>query len=222
MWEGNPVKYTAPDRQKTVVAPYEHTMLLIGDEPGKVYVVDAYTGWTQSYPLRTFMRSWKALGHMAITGGAPSPDATPAATLAPTIEISPSVYLPFILRQVASVQVEQEDPGTRKTYMVRRGDYLADVARRFGVNWRKLAKYNGIEYPYVIYTGQVLKIPQTGNPFAGDRALKSHPDYYTIQSGDTVNTIACAYGDVSPDMIALQNNLSSYTGLPDGEVLIIP
>jgi hypothetical protein len=67
-----------------------------------------------------------------------------------------------------------------------------------------------------------LKIPQTGNPFVGERALKPHPDYYKILSGDTVNTIACSYGDVSPDMIALQNGLTSYTGLPDGEVLVIP
>ena len=73
MWEGNPVTYTAPDRHKTIVAPYEHTMILIGYEPGKVHVVDAYTGWTQSYPLRTFMRSWKTLGRMAVTGSSRSP-----------------------------------------------------------------------------------------------------------------------------------------------------
>ena len=159
MWEGNPVKYTSPDRHKTVVAPYEHTMILIGYEPGKVHVVDAYTGWTQSYPLRSFMRSWKTLGRMAITGGAPLPEATTDATQEPAIPIAPSVYLPFVLRQVASEQVEQEIPQAKKTYTVRRGDYLVEVARRYGVNWRDLAEQNGIEYPYVIYTGQVLKIP---------------------------------------------------------------
>ena len=159
MWEGNPVEYTAPDRHKTVVAPHEHTMILIGYEPGKVYVVDAYTGWTQSYPLRTFMRSWKTLGRMAITGGAPLPEATPEAVQETPAVISPSVYLPFVLRQVATKPVEQDVPRAKKTYIVRRGDYLADVARRFGVNWRDLARYNGIEYPYVIYSGQVLQIP---------------------------------------------------------------
>ncbi len=54
MWEGNPMGYTSPDGHKTVVAPYEHTMIVIGYEPGKVHVVDAYTGRTRSYPLRRF------------------------------------------------------------------------------------------------------------------------------------------------------------------------
>jgi uncharacterized protein YvpB len=159
MWEGNPVEYTAPDRHKTVVAPYEHTMILIGYESGKVYMVDAYTGWTQSYPLRSFMRSWKTLGRMAITGGSRLPEATPEAAQETPIAISPSVYLPFVLRQVASQLVEGESPQAKKTYKVRRGDYLAGVARRFGVSWLDLAEHNGIEYPYVIYAGQVLKIP---------------------------------------------------------------
>jgi LysM repeat protein len=51
--------------------------------------------------------------------------------------------------------------------------------------------------------------------------LHEHPGFYKIQTGDTLNSIACYYGDVSPDMIALQNHLTS-TVLPVGEVLIIP
>jgi uncharacterized protein YvpB len=163
MWEGNPVAYTAPDRHKTIVAPYEHTMILIGYEPGKVYVVDAYTGWTQSYPLRNFMRSWRTLGRMAVTGSAAAPVPATEAVQETEVPISPSVYLPFVLRQVASEvdseQADEKHAQTRKTYTVRRGDYLAGVARRFGVNWRVLAQLNGINDPYVIYAGQVLKIP---------------------------------------------------------------
>lgn len=159
MWEGNPVGYTSPDGHKTVVAPYEHTMIVIGYQPGKVHVVDAYSGWTRSYPLRSFMRSWKTLGRMAITGGVPSPAATPVATQEPAVPLSPSVYLPLVFRQEPSQQAEQVGERKRTTYIVRRGDYLAEVARRLGVNWRELADTNGIETPYIIYTGQVLKIP---------------------------------------------------------------
>jgi uncharacterized protein YvpB len=98
MWEEKAIKYKSPDGHKTLVAPYEHTMILVGYEPGKVYVVDAYTGWTQSYPLRTFMRSWKTLGNMAITGGAPLPEATPETGQTTQAAISPSVYLPFVFK----------------------------------------------------------------------------------------------------------------------------
>jgi LysM repeat protein len=66
-----------------------------------------------------------------------------------------------------------------------------------------------------------LKIPQTGNPFDGERTLHEHPTTYKIQDGDTLYTISCYFGDMSPDLIALQNNLSTYD-LPVGEVLIIP
>jgi LysM repeat protein len=159
MWDGNPVTYTSPDRHKTVVARYEHTMILIGYEPGKVHMVDAYTGWTQSYPLRSFMRSWNTLGRMAITGSAPMPEATAEANQETPVPSSQSVYLPFVLRQVFSEQAKHEIPAAKKTYTVRRGDYLAAVARRYGVNWRDLAEHNGIEFPYVIYAGQILKIP---------------------------------------------------------------
>ena len=44
------------------------------------------------------------------------------------------------------------------TYSVQRGEYLAEIARRFEVDWRGLAEINGIGYPYVIYAGQVLRI----------------------------------------------------------------
>lgn len=159
MWEGNAVQYTAPDKHKTIVAPYEHTMIVIGYEPGKVHVVDAYTGWRQSYPQRSFMRSWKTLGRMAITGGAPLPANTPVATQVPSAPIASSMYLPVVLRQNSFSAVEQEVAQPKKTYTVRRGDYLAMVARRLGVNWRELARLNGIEDPYIIYAGQVLKIP---------------------------------------------------------------
>ena len=68
---GAPRYYNPGVGPYTVTAPYEHTMILVGYEPGKVHVVDAYTGRNQTYSLRTFMNSWKVLGKMAIFGGSP-------------------------------------------------------------------------------------------------------------------------------------------------------
>jgi len=45
------------------------------------------------------------------------------------------------------------------TYTVQNGDYLYTLARKFGTNWQTLASLNGITYPYLIYSGQVLKLP---------------------------------------------------------------
>ena len=46
-----------------------------------------------------------------------------------------------------------------KKYTVQKGDYLYELARRLGINWQTLASLNGISYPYIIYPGQVLKLP---------------------------------------------------------------
>lgn len=51
------------------------------------------------------------------------------------------------------------DSGRPATYIVQRGDYLAELARRFGLHWMDIANLNGLVYPYVIYSGQELKLP---------------------------------------------------------------
>jgi LysM repeat protein len=62
---------------------------------------------------------------------------------------------------------EGGDPGTTPsptpteggTYIVRPGDTLFAVARRFGTTVQTLASLNGIINPNLIYVGQVLKLP---------------------------------------------------------------
>ncbi|MES1944195.1 peptidase M23B [Salinisphaera sp. PC39] len=44
------------------------------------------------------------------------------------------------------------------TYTVRRGDTLYSIAWRYGVDWRRLARWNGIGPPYDIYPGDVLHL----------------------------------------------------------------
>ena len=166
MWKGTSIQYTPADGKKTTVAPYEHTMILVGYSPKSVRVVDAYTGQTQTYPLRTFLNSWKVLDHMAIIAEdqAEEPTASNSGTVEDVIEAvpdTPKLYLPIVLsvdtrqRQV-DANVESDGP---RTYIVRRGDYLLLLAQRFDVNWRSLAKVNGVEFPYVIHPGQLLKVP---------------------------------------------------------------
>jgi LysM repeat protein len=135
----------------------------------------------------------------------------PEATAAPASPVPTETTIVYV----------QATPGTPTSYTLQQGEFPYCIARRFNVDINELLSINGLSSSSYTYAGQVLKIPQTGNPFLGERALKPHPDYYTIKSGDTLNTIACSYGDVSPDMIALQNNLSEGNYSP-GDVIIIP
>jgi LysM repeat protein len=119
------------------------------------------------------------------------------------------------------VYVTATPGGPPASYTLEEGEFPFCIARRFNVSLTELLTLNGLTLDSYFYAGQDLQIPQSGDPFEGDRSLHAHPDYHKIQAGDTLNTIACYYGDVSPDMIALQNHLTS-TDLPVGEVLIIP
>jgi len=121
----------------------------------------------------------------------------------------------------AVMYVQATPGGAPASYTLAEGEFPFCIARRFDVNQNELLELNGLAAESFVYAGQVLEIPQTGNPFDGTRTLHEHPTTYKIESGDTLNTIACYFGDLSPDMIALQNNLST-SELPPGEVLIIP
>lgn len=44
-------------------------------------------------------------------------------------------------------------------YMVKKGDTLSAIARKYGTTVSKLAKANAIQNPDVIHTGQLLIIP---------------------------------------------------------------
>jgi LysM repeat protein len=48
---------------------------------------------------------------------------------------------------------------TPQVYVVEPGDTLAKVGKKLGIDWREIAAKNGLGYPYIIYTGQVLTLP---------------------------------------------------------------
>ena len=131
MWGGTPSEYEAPDGSTTMVAAFEHTMILTGYSPDVVQVVDAYTGNYQSYGLRTFLKSWAVLGNMAV----------------------------FAFREISSDDNSGRPETHNGSYTVQSGDYLVELAENFGTTWQELAKLNSIGYPYTIFPGQVLQIP---------------------------------------------------------------
>jgi LysM repeat protein len=82
------------------------------------------------------------------------PTGDPAAS--PAAEII--IEAPIQSEPVDNIPVEPVAPaGT--SYTVQPGETLAQIARRFGVNWTVIAEVNGLTNPNQIYTGQVLTIP---------------------------------------------------------------
>jgi lipoprotein NlpD len=56
----------------------------------------------------------------------------------------------------AGVSVGSGVKNTFAPYQVKPGDTMFAIAWRFGWDYKKLAKTNGISYPYTIYVGQVI------------------------------------------------------------------
>jgi len=108
------------------------------------------------------------------------------------------------------------------TYILQSGEFPYCIARRFNVDPDALLSASGLTSPDLYSVGDRLTIPQSG-AFPGSRALATHPTNYTVGSGDeTVNSIACKFGDVYPDAIASANGISASAKLTAGQVLKIP
>jgi LysM repeat protein/uncharacterized protein YvpB len=57
-----------------------------------------------------------------------------------------------------TVPEETSDETEQQTYRVQRGDTLYTIAQKFGISWQSLAQLNQINFPYVIYAGQELRL----------------------------------------------------------------
>jgi LysM repeat protein len=123
---------------------------------------------------------------------------------------------------VPQTQLEPTEGPLPTSYTLQKGEFPFCIARRFNVNQTELLALNGLGLNSQVMAGTTLKIPQTGNPFVTERSLKEHPAQYTVVAGDTIYSIACKFGDVGPDMIALANNLESPYTLSSGQTIQIP
>jgi len=114
--------------------------------------------------------------------------------------------------------------GSRPTsYTLQEGEFVYCIARRFNVDPAETLALNGLTDSQTIYAGLVIKIPQTGHPFPGDRMLRNHPTTYTVSnSSETVYSVACTFGDVDPAAIAQVNNISVNAALSVNQTLNIP
>jgi LysM repeat protein len=108
-------------------------------------------------------------------------------------------------------------PGTTCTYVVRPGDTLYSIARRYGTTVADLQAANHISDPNLIYVGQTLIIPNCNSGPVPPPPGKCFT--YTVKLGDTLSGIALANCDtvygistrnglVNPNLIYAGQNLT--------------
>lgn len=141
-----------------------------------------------------------------VTTAIPVDTGYPAVTSTPTLE--PTQEIP-----------EMTKP---ERHTVNDGETVYCLARRFDVDPVDIISLNGLSADGFMNVGDVLDIPQSGSYPLEDRVRMDHPTSYTVQAGDTIYTIACAFGDVYPEQIIAANNLEEPYEVFSGETLSIP
>jgi LysM repeat protein len=105
-------------------------------------------------------------------------------------------------------------------HVVRRGETLASIARRYQVSARSLASANGMSDPNAIRAGQRLAIPGSPRVDAPGPA-RAAARTYTVRRGDTMSSIARRHGVSVKDLMAA-NNLSRAGHIRAGQKLRVP
>jgi LysM repeat protein len=108
------------------------------------------------------------------------------------------------------------------TYTLHEGEFPYCIARRFNLDPEELISLNGLADNELVSPGTVLQIPQTGTWTGEGRVRNPHPDTYNVSAGETIYSIACYYGDVSPEAIITANHLEEPYTLSAGQTLTIP
>lgn len=126
----------------------------------------------------------------------------------PTATPEPTIMVPTVTRPAE--------------YTLRDGEFPFCIARRFNLDPAALLSLNNLGPNDLLEPGKTLQIPQTGTWEGDGRTRNPHPTTHTVTAGETIYSIACYYGDVSPEAIIAVNQLEEPYNLTAGQTLDIP
>lgn len=112
-------------------------------------------------------------------------------------------------------------------HTVQSGDTYWIISQKYKVDIKELMLYNGANEITVLYTGQKVKIPQSGTlsttPTETSTGTKPYVTYtqYTVQKGDILWDIAIKFGIPFSELLKV-NNLTESSSVNIGDVIKIP
>lgn len=118
-----------------------------------------------------------------------------------------------------SQMLNLESKSGGSNYVVKPGDTLYAIAKRYGISVNQLASTNNIKNINLIRTGQRLVIPELTN--GGSTPIPTANTKYTVKPGDTLYSIAKKYS-LTVKKIALANAIKNSNLIHPGQVLLIP
>jgi LysM repeat protein len=98
-----------------------------------------------------------------------------------------------------------------RTYRVKSGDTVTQIAKRFGLAIGRIAQLNNLGPKSLIRVGQILKLSGTSTPQTAEES-------YRVRPGDTLSSIASVHGLSVSELTAI-NRIKSSTIIYPGQVL---
>jgi LysM repeat protein len=127
------------------------------------------------------------------------------------------VLVVLVLVALLGVQFAAAAPAhaSSAVHIVKRGENLYRIARRYGTSVQAIAAANHIPNPNRIYVGQRLIIPSGSGPVPGGRTI------HVVRCGETLSGIAFRYG-VNMWAIVQANGIRNPNCIYVGQRLVIP
>jgi len=117
--------------------------------------------------------------------------------------------------QNLTIVLDGDEPlAAPKSYTVKRGDTLSQIAPRQGVTTKALGAANNLTAESTIYPGMTLKLPQGAN------GGSAQPTAHIVQRGETLSGIAERYGLMTPTLMKI-NKISNPRSLRPGQTLLL-
>jgi membrane-bound lytic murein transglycosylase D len=144
-----------------------------------------------------------------------------------TIRVGQPIMVPVALKALDSYSLSQGERlartqntahrGHKITHTVRSGDTLWDIARKYNVSTKKLAKWNGMAPTDMLRLGKKLVVWQDSeNTDNADAIIKQLT--YTVRNGDSLSRIAAKF-NVRINDISKWNDISRKRYLQPGQKL---
>ena len=97
-------------------------------------------------------------------------------------------------------------------YLIRYGDDLSKIAKRFNTTEKNILEINNIPFPDMIREGKEIIVPINKEKYF---------EYYIVEKGDTLYAIARRY-NINPDLLAILNGLNNDDYIYPNQQILIP
>ena len=166
-----PLETAVADATSLFVEPFptsDNPMAMVENLSTGTALAETAVALTAGTPLAVEAPGTEITPDSNVTATATPENFSPVDSATPTLgNITPSATQPL-------PTVTTNRPAS---YTLQKGEFPYCIARRFNVDPAELLSLNGLASGDIYYPNLTLTIPQSGKPFPGTRALRSHPGH---------------------------------------------